>query len=291
VASNRRILNLGWFSAKLRDRRWRLTRLLNHRRADPIQKQVLYLNSARNWPIAIRVWGDLSSEPARPAVLAVPGLGQSSAYFERWSSPIHLAEIARMGMIAVAVDLSGRGESWGVEDYGGPIHQDDVLSTLSEMVTWSGVDPRHLGVLSHSLGCAAVAKALAAPNRPEVQWWIDVEGPSDREIITAGGKIMEPADGHLMHDETYWNPREAYRWVGEARVGYLRVQGLRDHAQPGEFRHAKRMLEVAANGSLPWFRLNEHPVDENPLVPEWLDLDKPGFNRWLCAEIQKLHPC
>ena len=94
-----------------------------------------------------------------------------------------------------------------------------------------------------------------------------------------------------MHDETYWNPREAYRWVGEARVGYLRVQGLRDHAQPGEFRHAKRMLEVAANGSLPWFRLNEHPVDENPLVPEWLDLDKPGFNRWLCAEIQKLHPC
>jgi hypothetical protein len=235
------------------------------------------------------VWGDFASAEAQPAVLAVPGLGQSSRYFERWSTPVHLAEIARMGMIAVAVDLSGRGQSWGVDDFGGPLHQDDVLTTLSEMVTWSGVDPKRVGILSHSLGCAAVAKTLCVPVRPKVQWWIDVEGPSDRQIITAGGKIMEPADGHAMHDETYWNPREASRWVGKTGTGYLRVQGVRDHAQPGEFRHAQRMLAAAATGSLPWFRLNDHPVDESPTIPKWLDLDKPGFNQWLCTQIQKLH--
>lgn len=194
-----------------------------------------------------------------------------------------------MGMVAVAVDLSGRGKSWGVEDYGGPLHQDDVLQVLSEVVTWSGVAPNRVGIISHSLGCAAVAKALCSKTRPEVLWWMDIEGPSDREIITAGGKIMEPADGHPLQDEPYWRPREASRWVGSTGVGYLRVQCQRDHAQPGEFRHAQRMLKAAATGILPWFRLNNHANGENPDKPSWLDLDEHLFHRWLCSEIQNLH--
>jgi hypothetical protein len=247
------------------------------------------LKSSRGWPIAIRVWGESTSLVGKPAVLVVPGLHQSGQYFERWSAPFHLAEIARMGMVAVAIDLSGRGQSWGVEDYGGPLHQDDVLQVLSEIVTWSGVSPNRVGVVSHSLGCAAVAKALCTETRPEVLWWMDIEGPSDREIITAGGKFMDPADGHSLQDEAYWRPREARRWVGSTGVGYLRVQCQHDHAQPGEYRHAARMLHAAASGALPWFRLNAHPERASPASPSWLDLDANQFNQWLCTEIQRLH--
>ena len=99
---------------------------------------------------------------------------------------------------------------------------------------------------------------------------------------------MEPASGHGMHDEAYWKPREAARWVGQTGTGYLRVQTEADHAQPGEFRHAQRMIQAAADGNLPWFRINNHEPGVVPQSPIWLPASRDKLNRWIRFEIAKL---
>ena len=62
-----------------------------------------------------------------------------------------------------------------------------------------------------AVGAAAKPNSYAA-------WVIDWEGPCDREIITAGGTIMAPANGHKLTDDDYWHPREAVRQVPKRLV-------------------------------------------------------------------------
>ena len=99
---------------------------------------------------------------------------------------------------------------------------------------------------------------------------------------------MVPAMGHSLDDEVYWAPREATRHVGALRCGYLRVQSSRDHAQPGELRHAERMIQAASRGSLPWFQLNDHPVGAVPPTPEWIPPGRARANRALLRAIRRL---
>jgi hypothetical protein len=124
-----------------------------------------------------------------------------------------------------------------------------------------------VGVLSLSLGIAAAVGALAAD--PGIATWLlDWEGPSDREIITSGATLLAPSAGHAMTDDRYWHPREATRRLREIGCGYVRLQADPDHAQPGELRHAARMLHAA--GGLPWFQVNDHPRGLHPGRPSWL---------------------
>ena len=168
-------------------------------------------------------------------------------------------------------------------------HQDDVRVALRWLAEADQVDADRLGVVAISLGIAMACGALAhLEGSVRVQWLLDWEGPCDREIICAGGRIMAPALGHSLEDEVYWRPREAVRWVGELPCGYQRVQSVRDHAQPGEVRHAARMIQAAAGGRLPWFRLNDH---EPGLVPRTPELYPPGrlqANRVLLRWIRRL---
>ena len=86
---------------------------------------------------------------------------------------------------------------------------------------------------------------------------------------------------------TTTTPREAVRWVGSLRCGYHRFQARRDHAQPGELRHAERMMRAAVAGRLPWFQLNDHPRNQLPERPEY---HPPGFtvaNRILLRKIRE----
>jgi hypothetical protein len=209
-----------------------------------------------------------------PAVLLCPGTDDPGGVFEGWTQPINAAEVASMGLVVMHFDPAGRGRSWGEEDYGGLEHQDNVRVCLRHLAGLEGVDPDHIGVVAISLGIAMACGGLArADDTVRVDWLIDWEGPCDREIICAGGRIMAPALGHTLDDEVYWRPREAVRWVGELPCGYLRIQSSRDHAQPGEIRHAARMMQAAATGRLPWFRLNDH---EPGLVPRSPRLYAPG---------------
>jgi hypothetical protein len=247
-----------------------------------------WIVSEGGWKIFCRVHKPPYTPGPLPAVLLIPGLGASGKTFERWHGPIHVAEICRLGYLAMALDLSGRGKSWGNEVYGGPDHQGDVRAALGYLARRTDVDPDRLGVLSLSLGCAAVAGALADGNRPKVAWWMDWEGPSDREIITASGRKLEPADGHALDDEAYWRPREAVRQVGRTGVPYLRYQSIRDHAQAGEHRHAERMIQAAAEGHLPWFQINNHPPKEAPYRINWMPRGSSTANRWMLNHLRSL---
>jgi hypothetical protein len=225
-----------------------------------------------------------------PAVLLTPGTSDAGDVFDGWSQPLNAREIASAGNVVMTFDPAGRGESWGEEDYGGLEHQDNVRVALRHLLGQPCVDPARVGVASISLGVAMACGALARwPEELPVAWLLDWEGPCDREIITAGGRIMAPAMGHALTDEVYWKPREAVRHVGALRCGYVRVQAERDHAQPGEFRHAERMIRAAAAGSLPWFRINEHPPGEVPQTIEWYPAGRRSANRVLLRWIQRLH--
>lgn len=244
-----------------------------------VQREDFVLESLVGYRIAGTLW---RCEGARKAVVLTPGTDDPGSVFQGWSQPVNALEIASRGYVCVHFDPAGRGNSWGEEDYGGPEHQDD-LRTVIEHVR-PQVD--QLGVLSISLGLAMAAGALTEDLG--VDWLLDWEGPCDREIICAGGEIMVPAMGHGLDDDVYWHPREAVRHVGSMRCGYVRFQSGRDHAQPGELRHATRMIEAAAAGSLPFFHLNDHGAGVVPAQPEWYAPGRSAANRQLLSWIERL---
>jgi pimeloyl-ACP methyl ester carboxylesterase len=222
-----------------------------------------------------------------PAVVLCPGIDDGANVFVNGTAPISADEVARLGCIAIRFDPAGRGDSWGDEDFGGAEHQDDVATVVRHLKTLPQVDPKRIGIVTISLGVAMGVGAVVHAGA-DVAWLIDWEGPCDREIITAGGTIMAPANGHSIDDEVYWPPREAVRWVGRLSCGYLRLQTYRDHAQPGELRHARRMIRAAGDGDLPWFQINDHPRGEVPDRPTWLRSGMLASNRALLRKIRLL---
>jgi len=258
-------------------------------RGRPVRRDEVRLVSTAGYQI--HAWIHRPADDARaPGVLLTPGTCDPGSVFEGWSQPLNAREVASRGYAVMTFDPAGRGESWGEEDYGGPEHQDNVRVALRHLLGQPFVEPERVGVVSISLGVSMACGALARwPEELPVAWLVDWEGPCDREIITAGGRIMAPAMGHALTDEVYWKPRESARHVGRLRCGYVRVQAARDHAQPGEFRHAERMIRAAAEGALPWFRINEHPPGEVPPTIDWYPAGRRSANRVLLRWIDRLH--
>ncbi len=229
---------------------------------------------------------DSADARVRPAVLLCPGIDDPGSVFEGHGPPLCADEVARLGAICMHFDPAGRGKSWGPEDFGGLEHQDNVRVVLRYLLSRPDVIASRSGVVAISLGVAMAVGALARPDDDfHLGWLIDWEGPCDREIITAGGSIMEPAAGHGLDDDAYWHPREAMRHVGGLRCGYFRYQAKRDHAQPGETRHAMRMMRAAAAGNLPWFQLNDHPRNRLPERPDYYPSGYRAANRLLLRKI------
>lgn len=204
-----------------------------------------------------------------PGVVISPAIHQGLSALLGRGAVVSADEVARLGFVVMVHDPAGRGESWGEEDFGGPEHQDNLRAAYVALQN----DPActgQIGILSLSLGIAAAVGAAAQfPGEVQPRWLVDWEGPCDREIITAGGSLMLPAAGHGLHDESYWQPREAVRQVNQLRCGYIRLQARPDHAQPDEVRHAMRMMRAASTGAVPWFQINDHPRGNVPERPDW----------------------
>ncbi len=220
-------------------------------------------------------------------MLLCPGSNDAGSVFHGWTQPVNALEVASTGVVVMDFDPAGRGQSWGPEDYGGEEHQDDVAICLRYLR--EHFDPLKLGVVSISLGLCMSAGALATCGEElGVDWLLDWEGPSDREIITAGGRNLAPAMGRGLEDEAYWRRREPVHHVAAMSCGYVRIQSFVDHAQPGETRHATRLIQAAASGSPDWFRLNEHSRNTVPSNPQWCTHGRLQANRILLREIALL---
>lgn len=262
---------------------WRLQllprRLSLLRRGVRLETEDLELSSTVGYKLAARITRPVGGGPG---LVISPAIHQGIAELDSPASPVSPAELASLGYEVLAFDPAGRGSSWGTEDFGGPEHQDDLKVAIRALA--SRVGP--VGVLSLSMGVAAAVGALTEPL--PVRWLVDWEGPCDREILTAGGTIMVPADGHSLEDDSYWTPREAVRHLGRLCCGYVRLQALPDHAQPREIRHAERMMRAAQAGNLPWFQLNDHPRGEVPARPNWLPGGPWQANRALLRKLDAL---
>lgn len=269
----------------------KLVRTAAARRGAPVRREPVQLRSTVGYQLDATLHIPQDATGRLPAVVLCPGVNDDGSVFDTLLVPISADEVARLGAIAIRFDPAGRGNSWGEEDFGGAEHQDDVAACVRYLAGRSDVDPKRIGVVAISMG-VAMAVGAAATEGVDVAWVLDWEGPCDREIITAGGKNMRPAAGHTLEDDVYWHPREAVRHVGRLSCPYVRLQGVLDHAQPGEFRHATRMARAAEtgwkDGTLPWFQLNDHPRNDVPLRPAWLRPGTLSANRAIQRKLRML---
>ena len=233
--------------------------------------------STAGYPISATLTVPTAGQAPYPVALLCPGIDDGGSVFPNLQTPIHPAELCQHGIAALHFDPTGRGESWGEEDFGGVEHQDVVAGLLDALAAHPLLDSERQAVIAISLGVSmAIGGAIQALKPP--RFVLDWEGPSDREIMTSGGTRMAPAMGHKLSDDTYWHPREAVRHVGHLKCGYIRLQAYRDHAQGLEHRHMWRMLR-AAKDNVPWFQLNHHPIDRLPERPVFLASNRLASNQ------------
>jgi dipeptidyl aminopeptidase/acylaminoacyl peptidase len=275
------------FMSRITDRiRLRLARARQPDRLS-IERAELWLRSSAGYRIAATVHMPPGAGPF-PAVVLCPGSDHDRRTFQTNAAPVHGDEVAALGVVVVTYDPSGRGQSWGPEDFGGTEHQDNVVCAVEWLRKHPKVQEQSVGLVGISLGVSSAvgaAKTLARRGNP-VAWVVDWEGPCDQRTITANQTMNAPAMGHKATDQTYWIPREAVRSVGEIEAKYWRLQADPDHAQPTELDHARRMMSAASK--LVWFRLNHHPVGEAPSKPTWLKGGPFAANRAIIKTIQSL---
>lgn len=229
------------------------------------------------------------AEQSFPAVVLVPGgTGAGAPAVDR----PEFQELASQGFVVAAFNPPGRGnglpgnlQSGGQEDYNGFAGQDALKAVIDYVSGLDGVDLNNLGILTSSYGIALGAGAVGRyPDLP-VAWLVDLEGPSDSLIVacyycdheTGMGGHLSTATDPSPENVAWWSEREAYRFIGNFRGEYLRVQAWNDHVQPeGLHLHAFQMNESAINGGVPWVRINGsdmgNPINElyEDSEPAWL---------------------
>ncbi len=200
--------------------------------------------------------------------------------------------LASQGFVVVTFNAPGRGsglpgdlKSGGEEDYNGFAGQDALKAVIEYAAGLEEVDSDNLGLCTFSYGIALGAGAVGRYPQLPVAWLVDMEGPSNSEIVACyycseerglGGHLSITSDPS-PENVAWWSEREAYRFIGNFRGEYLRVQAWNDHVQPeGLHLHALQMNEAAITGGVPWVRINGsdmgNPINElyEDREPAWL---------------------
>lgn len=222
--------------------------------------------------------------PARryPAVVTVPGGAAAGSVLEIDPNPNKNPAVqAGKGFVVVIFDPDGRGNSGGIEDDDGFIHQDGLAALIEATAALDVVDPTRLGVFTGSYGITMGSGCLARHPELPVRFLLDFEGPADRNDT---GHCDASDTGHLSHDcadDTWWNEREAVRFIGQTGVPYLRIQNAVDHAQPDNL-HCIAMVNAATDvshggtGACPWTRVNT--AAQNVVNAVYTPASPPAYN-------------
>ncbi len=199
---------------------------------------------------------DWNGSDLLPALVLMPG-GTGT------SEPQKAARLSEEGFLVIIFDADGRGQSEGTEDYNGFITQDGLAAVIVAAAQLPGLDPARYGLVSYSYGVTAATGALARyPDLP-VQFYIDWEGPVDRNYTTTGCGENR-ADGIQWQpctDNAWWAEREAVNFIGAVNVPYQRIQSQEDHVQMNN-NHAIDIVNAAVAGGVPWVRLNDYPPNQ-----------------------------
>lgn len=230
--------------------------------ADSLELDVVNPASGVTWWAKAFFPADAAADNRYPAVVTVPGgSGAGSAMEAAADEARNPCKQAERGFVVVIFDADGRGNTGGVEDDCGHVHQDGLAALIGEVAKLSFVDPDRIGLSTSSFGITMGAGALARHPELPVRFLVDYEGPGDR---TDTGHCDASDTGHLDHDcddDAWWAEREATTFLLDVRVPYLRIQKERDHVQPDNL-HCIRMINNAThtdhggNGRAPWTRVN-----------------------------------
>jgi pimeloyl-ACP methyl ester carboxylesterase len=192
------------------------------------------------------------------------------------SDPQKASRLANEGFLTIIFDADGRGQSEGAEDYNGFITQDGLAAVIVAAAHLPGLDSSRYGLVSYSYGVTAATGALARyPDLP-VKFYIDWEGPVDRNYTTTGcgAPRAEGIQWQPCSDNAWWTEREAINFIGKVNVPYQRIQSEEDHVQMNN-NHAIDIINAAVAGNVPWVRLNDYPPNQtydvnNPpaMIPE-----------------------
>lgn len=200
--------------------------------------------SGSAWYVRVLQYGD-----ATTAIVLVPGGRGTSRDF--LSERRGTTDLVDAGYTVVLFDPEGRGNSDGVEDDNGTIDQDGLKAVVDFAGTLPGITD--VGIASFSYGIT-MASGMLARYPGAAAFLTDWEGPADRE--ETGGCDADDT-GHLREvaecdDEEFWAQREALTFIGDVGVPYMRIQTVRDHAQPN-YAHAVKMVNAARAGGVATF--------------------------------------
>ncbi len=211
-----------------------------------------------------------------PALVLVPGgRGDSSGFLRPTPGGSEAQQLADRGFVVVVFDPDGRGESEGMEDDNGTVHQDGLAAVIRFAAALPEVDAARVGLVSYSYGVTMATGSLARHPDLTVLFFIDWEGPANRN--DTGGCDADKLghlQGHPCTDEAFWSEREASTFMLSIDVPYQRLQSRIDHVQP-DIDHALLLVanatsaEFGGHGRSPWSRLNDLPpnrvyTDANP---------------------------
>jgi pimeloyl-ACP methyl ester carboxylesterase len=196
-------------------------------------------------------------------VLIPGGLGDSSTFDDDKQVAQTMAD---QGYTIVIFDPDGRGRSEGEEDKNGYIQQDGLAEIIRTISQAPEVDPARIGLVSYSYGVTLGSGVLARyPDLP-VKFFIDWEGPANREYTTHGCAADQPGIGDTLgmascEDDAFWSQREAETFIADILIPYQRIQFENDHSQD-EPTHGLVMVNAAVAGTSPWVRLNDLPPNQ-----------------------------
>ncbi len=222
-----------------------------------------FLESSNGNQIHVNIHRPEWACPERPchALVLVPGGSQSG---EVWHVPWRRAGAkhwAATGFIVADIDFQGRGYSGGEEDYGGPVHREDLKTVIEFLAAQPSVLNNEVGVVSSSFGATVTASTLGTyPDLP-VRFWVDLEGASDRYEATQNNDWLwvNIWGGHTTSDDEFWSTREAITYQPCIKAPYIRVQSVEDHAFDYFYvDHAFNMVNEALTGNCSYARMNNN---------------------------------
>lgn len=191
-----------------------------------------------------------------PVLILVPG-GVGTI------DPTKAQKLADAGFTIVFFDPDGRGNSPGMENYGGTIHQDGLVAVITEVAQLLEIDETRMGLVSFSYGVTMSTGTLARYPGLPILFYIDWEGPVNRHYTTVGctGETMR-IDWQPCENHEWWAEREAMNFIAQLNIPYQRLQSEKDHVQTTND-HAIEIVNAAVAGGLPWVRLNDHPANQS----------------------------
>ncbi len=230
-------------------------------------EEVHWVEASDGLKIYVRIHRPADSSPANqyPGLVLVPGgLQQGWAWHATWRKS-NAYEFVDAGLVVLIYDARGRGNTGGIEDYDGPIHQDDLAQIIRWFSQRDDILPGGVGLVSSSWGITVTSGCAARNPDLPIKFLVDLEGAHDRWTMTQWDdpKWIEIMKGHDTSHTEFWDEREAITYIPDVTCPYFRVQSGMDHALDYFFvDHAIEMVNAAVNGKSTYVRLNDMEPDQ-----------------------------